>query len=786
MGVVGRLDQYASILASEFDEYSMRENLVAASNFTSGWFTNNSATVTLNAATSPDGSVNATQIAASAIAGSGIFRTTSLTSGTVYTYSLFVKAVSGSNTFYIGNDITSETRILINTSTGVASSIIGSPTNITSTSYPNSWYRVSFTFTANFTGSHSFVMYNFSANANTWLVYGPQIERGSAVTDYTPTTGTAIISTIQNTNISQSGTYYSTSFDENASINTLPSSTLSLSANIFAPYDPVYDEFGGTLFGAGQGRYMRHISRDVIVYNEIDEISDFRDIVRSGMVLDLDAGMNSSFNNTETTWNDLTNSRSTSLAVGQQEYTTAGTYTFTVPNGCTSISAVVVGGGGGGAGCDGAQVRNETNNGGGGGGLAYGTIAVTPGETLTVVVGAGGPAGGDDSNGLVGGDSTIIRSGTTLLSGGGGAGGQYRSQGFTSAGGASGGTARIGGGSGGNSGAGSGVSGATGGGGAGGYSGNGGNGGAQSAAGSAGAGGGAGGGGGFGGQSDTLRAGGGGGVGIRGTGSNGSAGVINGGGGGGGSALTSVTEGTSGGNNTSGLGGTYGGGGGGKADAFTASGTATPTGGAGTGGAVRIVWGTGRSYPSTGLTNFTTVVGYDNALHSAQLINSPTYNSSNGGYLVFNGTNQYVTSSFTIASGQAVTYCGWLYSTETTATYRNFVDSVSAAPMIWWNNSGQIEFDAALYTTTAVYRNQWVYVALSKPSGNSSPSYYVNGVLVGSGSAYTTPAVTPTWFNRAAAQTWKGNASAVQAYNRALSAAEILQNYNALKHRFGL
>jgi len=105
--------------------------------------------------------------------------------------------------------------------------------------------------------------------------------------------------------------------------------------------------------------------------------------------------------------------------------------------------------------------------------------------------------------------------------------------------------------------------------------------------------------------------------------------------------------------------------------------------------------------------------------------------------------------------------------------------------MIWWTNSGQIEFDAAFYTTTTVYRNQWVYVALSKPSGNSSASYYVNGVLVGSGSVYTTPAVTPTWFNRAAAQTWRGNCSYVQAYNRALTAQEIQQNFIATRSRYG-
>ena len=780
MGVVGRLNQYASMLASEFDEYSMSENLVAASNFTSGWSTNNSPTTTFNVATSPDGSINAFRIAAPAAVGSGIFDLISLTSGTVYTYSLFVKAVSGSNTFYIGNDRTSETRIQINTSTGVASSIIGSPTNITSTSYPDSWYRVSFTFTANFSGAHSFVMYNFSANANTWLVYGPQIERGSVLTDYTPTTGTAKTNTIQNSNISQRGIYYSTSFDENTSITTL-------SANVFAPYDPVYDEFGGTFFGPGQGRYMRqNINKNVVVYNEIDEITDFRDIVRTGMVLDLDVGMNSSFNNVGTIWNDLTNSRSSSLAVGQQAYTTAGTYTFTVPDECTSISAVVVGGGGGGAGCDGNQVRGETNNGGGGGGLAYGTIAVTPGEILDITVGNGGNAGGDDGNGGAGGNTTIVRSGTTLLSGGGGAGGRHRSQGFTSAGGTSGGTARIGGGSGGNSGTGSNNPGACGAGGAGGYSGNGGNGGNFNTGGGAGSGGGAGGGGGFGGSSDTFRAGGGGGVGIKGTGSNGSAGVINGGGGGGGSSLGSVTEGTSGGGNTSGLGGTYGGGGGGKADAFTASGTATPNGGAGTNGAIRIVWGINRSYPSTNLNDRTVIVGSNNALHNAQIIGSPTYSSADGGYLLFSGTAQYVTSSFATTLGQAVTYSGWLYSTETTSTSRNFVDSITENPMIWWNTSGQIQFDGVGYTTPAVYRNQWVYVVLSKPSESSAPSYYVNGVLVGTGSAYTTPALPPTWFNRGGTSTWRGRVSNVQAYNRALSAAEILQNYNALKHRFGL
>jgi len=188
------------------------------------------------------------------------------------------------------------------------------------------------------------------------------------------------------------------------------------------------------------------------------------------------------------------------------------------------------------------------------------------------------------------------------------------------------------------------------------------------------------------------------------------------------------------------------------------------------------------SYPGTG----TSWYNLSGTINTGTLTNGPTFSNGNGGSIVFDGTDDFVTTSFATTSGQSVTYCGWVYSTESTSIYKNFVDSLSESPMIWWNTSGQIEFDASRYTTATVYRNQWVYVSLSKPSGSSSASYYVNGVLVGTGTAYTTPALIPTLFNRAAAQTWKGNGAVVQIYNKALSATEILQNYNATKPRFGL
>ena len=72
---------------------------------------------------------------------------------------------------------------------------------------------------------------------------------------------------------------------------------------------------------------------------------------------------------------------------GQVEYTTPGTYFFIVPAGVTSVCAVVVGGGSGGP-------SGGRYSGGAGGALVYkNNISVTPGTRLKVTVGAGGAGG---------------------------------------------------------------------------------------------------------------------------------------------------------------------------------------------------------------------------------------------------------------------------------------------------------------------------------------------------------------------------------------------------------
>jgi len=295
-------------------------------------------------------------------------------------------------------------------------------------------------------------------------------------------------------------------------------------------------------------------------------------------------------------------------------FTTPGTHSWVVPDGLTSISAVVVGAGGSG----GSAGANWSAAGGSGGGLAWmSNISVTPGDTLYVRV-AGSTAGqtggsGTTVGGLTGGDSWIsygsstLSDATRIVQGTGGGGGAVddaigqflngagqawpQSRGIAVHGTEHASTSGTtsGGGSGGRGGANYNDSDSSGGsgGGAGGYTGQGGDYNAPTPVSGTGAGacaaytwngsGNAGG--------DR-----GGGVGVYGkglTGIGGSSSTSRAGSGGNGTDPTAVSNSP-----------LYGAGGAGKGNTYS-----TSTGGQGWQGAVRIIWGDGRSYPDTNTTN---------------------------------------------------------------------------------------------------------------------------------------------------------------------------------------
>ena len=359
----------------------------------------------------------------------------------------------------------------------------------------------------------------------------------------------------------------------------------------------------------------------------------------------------------------------------EQEYTTAGTYTFIAPGGFSSVSVVAIGAGGSSA---------IATGGGGGGGLGYANVSVTGGSPYTVVVGG---AGGRNTA-TAGGQSYF--SATNVVAGNGGGGSPTRTGGgFVGNGGGSGGT-------------GSSVSGNTGGSGAGagGYAGSGGNGNASAPAGG-------GGGGGFNGSNGSGWSGGsgGGGVGIYGQGASGAVGawttatpfVQNTGGGGGSGGTPGGGAGSTASAMPGGDGGLYGGGGG---SGILNQGA--ETGGAGGRGAVRIVWGTGKNYPSTNVTS-NIISGY--------LISNNTSNSlafGTGNFTLEFWIYPTISGSYTLIDTRAA---------STATPYTVSIDS-SNFPNIYDGTS-------TFTSTVAVTVNTWNFVAYSRSSGTLN--IYVNG-----------------------------------------------------------
>ena len=110
-------------------------------------------------------------------------------------------------------------------------------------------------------------------------------------------------------------------------------------------------------------------------------------------------------------------------------YSTPGSYTFTVPAGVTKLRVEVAGAGGSG-GTSGYGDDGWSHGGkGGNGAKVNSTFNVTPNSTISVIVGAGGSApGGFNRNGNAGGSSSV-----GSISAGGGAGGRKGEEGTAGA-----------------------------------------------------------------------------------------------------------------------------------------------------------------------------------------------------------------------------------------------------------------------------------------------------------------------------------------------------------------
>ena len=211
--------------------------------------------------------------------------------------------------------------------------------------------------------------------------------------------------------------------------------------------------------------------------------------------------------------------------------------------------------------------------------------------------------------------------------------------------------------------------------------------------------------------------------------------------------------------------------------------------------------GYGTSYPGTG-TTWTNVSGVSGG--TGTLTNGPTYDSANGGSIVFDGVNDFVLGntnlglsadpSFTIS--YFARWDGSSFSTNYPSGVGNNSTGVSNRGLstTWQNGRIALDFWVNRFRANVPLNVQtWYHVAFTKSPGliGTTSKLYVNGVEV-SGSVEgtnTTPNITDSplvvgrldntrWFN--------GKINNVSIYNRTLTANEILQNFNAQKSRFGL
>lgn len=214
------------------------------------------------------------------------------------------------------------------------------------------------------------------------------------------------------------------------------------------------------------------------------------------------------------------------------------------------------------------------------------------------------------------------------------------------------------------------------------------------------------------------------------------------------------------------------------------------------------------SYPGSG-TTWRDLSGNNN---SGSLVNGPTYNSLNGGSIVFDGVNDYVNSTSLLNLTSSISVFAFIRpSQKTGTTYPQIlnkwdeinnkrcwildIESQNNRFGIAISNNGAFTPSNTkyYYLNTSVVYNTWQQIGFTFSSGNLN--VYLNGIdqpVIKN----QDPAITSIFsadnpiqmgaYNSTSDGYFSGSISIAQIYNRALSAQEVQQNYNALKSRYGL
>jgi|LakMenEpi03Aug12_release.lakeMendotaPanAssembly.Ray.scaffolds.fasta_scaffold72467_4 hypothetical protein len=181
------------------------------------------------------------------------------------------------------------------------------------------------------------------------------------------------------------------------------------------------------------------------------------------------------------------------------------------------------------------------------------------------------------------------------------------------------------------------------------------------------------------------------------------------------------------------------------------------------------------------------------------LTNGPSYNSSNRGSILFDGIDDRIvitSREFNFSSGGTLE--SWIklnainrnqgFFGFNSSSYVNFWMPGSTNQMRWEVIGTTASSYSVIYSTTVFTTGVWYHVVGTFDGANMT--IYVNGsqeatqVMTNQPTTYT--ATTYIGDYNAGGYPSSSNISSVRLYNRPLSAAEIRQNYQALRGRYGL
>lgn len=190
--------------------------------------------------------------------------------------------------------------------------------------------------------------------------------------------------------------------------------------------------------------------------------------------------------------------------------------------------------------------------------------------------------------------------------------------------------------------------------------------------------------------------------------------------------------------------------------------------------------------------------------NSGSLLNGPTFDSDKGGAISFDGVDDFVGSFPVLISGQgSKTVCCFFNSRSTarrgllgtrplgSGTGWAFTTNRTLSGNLTYYHSG----GSTLEVAAGIQTNRWYYACATYDSVAQVATLYLNGAMIGSPQSSFSAigaVITVTGFvgqeqtQGEGLNPFLGSIAMVHIYNRALSAAEILQNYNSTKARFGL